>query len=119
MDRPDDSASKSEIMAACMAAVDDPKTLGRPASFASEADIDEFVATLEKPENGELTPDQWRMFRLVRGTYGQRQSGDVQMLRIKIPRVSSRRRSSRRSPMGERFSRGFIITTRRTSSSIS
>ena len=69
-----------------MAAVDDPKTLGRTRlSFASEADIDEFVATLEKFESGELTPDQWRVFRLVRGTYGQRQAGDVQMLRIKIP----------------------------------
>jgi hypothetical protein len=31
--------------------VDDPKTLGRTRlSFASEADIDEFVATLEKFE---------------------------------------------------------------------
>jgi hypothetical protein len=69
-----------------MAAVDDPKTLGRTRlSFASEADIDEFVTTLEKFESGDLTPDQWRVFRLVRGTYGQRQPGDVQMLRVKIP----------------------------------
>ncbi len=46
-------------------------------SFASEADIDEFVVTLEKYERGEMTPDQWRAFRLVRGTYGQRQSYDA------------------------------------------
>ena len=56
-----------------MAAVDDPKTLGRARlTFANEAEIDEFVATLERFERGEITPDQWRAYRLVRGTYGQR-----------------------------------------------
>jgi sulfite reductase beta subunit-like hemoprotein len=68
-----------------MAAIDDPKTLGRSRlSFATEGDVDEFVQTLEKFEQGELGPDQWRSFRLLRGTYGQRQDG-VQMIRIKIP----------------------------------
>jgi sulfite reductase (NADPH) hemoprotein beta-component len=60
-------------------------TLGRARlSFADAAEIDEFVRTLERYENGELGPDQWRAFRLVRGTYGQRQS-DASMLRVKIP----------------------------------
>ena len=69
-----------------MSVVDDPKTFGRARlSFASEADIDEFVTTLERYERGEMTPDQWRAFRLVRGTYGQRQADDAQMLRVKIP----------------------------------
>src|ERR1700752_2033479 len=98
-----------------MAAVADPKTLGRTRlSFASEADIDEFVATLEKFESGELTPDQWRMFRLVRGTYGQRQPGDVQMLRIKIPQgVLTAPQLEALAEVGEQFSRGFgHITTR-------
>ena len=98
-----------------MAAVDDPKTLGRTRlSFASEADIDEFVATLDKFERGELTPDQWRVFRLVRGTYGQRQSGDVQMLRVKIPQgVLTGPQLEALAEVGERFSRGFgHITTR-------
>jgi sulfite reductase (NADPH) hemoprotein beta-component len=98
-----------------MAAVDDPKTLGRTRlSFASEADVDEFVATLEKFENGELTPDQWRMFRLVRGTYGQRQPGDVQMLRVKIPQgVLNAAQLEALADVGEQFSRGFgHITTR-------
>ncbi|HKY23495.1 MAG TPA: nitrite/sulfite reductase [Vicinamibacterales bacterium] len=98
-----------------MAAVDDPKTLGRTRlSFASEADIDEFVATLEKFENGELNPDQWRMFRLVRGAYGQRQTGDVQMLRVKIPQgVITGPQLEVLAQVGERFSRGFgHITTR-------
>src|SRR6185295_10638897 len=98
-----------------MAVTDDPNTLGRTRlSFASEADIDEFVEVLEKFERGELTPDQWRVFRLVRGTYGQRQAGDVQMLRIKIPQgVLTQAQLEALAEVGERFSRGFgHITTR-------
>src|SRR5262245_59513729 len=53
-------------------------------SFAETADIDEFVETLERFERGEISAETWRKFRLVRGTYGQRQD-DVQMLRVKIP----------------------------------
>src|SRR5262245_18005636 len=98
-----------------MSAVDDPKTLGRTRlSFASEADIDEFVSTLERFESGELTPDQWRAFRLVRGTYGQRQPGDVQMLRVKIPQgILTAQQLEALAVVGERYSRGFgHITTR-------
>ena len=41
-----------------MSVVDDPKTFGRTRlSFASVADIDEFVATLDRFERGEITPD--------------------------------------------------------------
>ena len=69
-----------------MSVMDDPKTLGRARlSFADQHDIDEFIATLEKFERGEISPDEWRAFRLVRGTYGQRQDGDVDMLRVKVP----------------------------------
>ena len=68
-----------------MAAVDDARTLGRAnLNFAETADIDEFVDLLGKFESGEMAPDDWRRFRLTRGTYGQRQDG-VQMLRIKAP----------------------------------
>lgn len=98
-----------------MSAVDDPKTLGRTRlSFASEADIDEFVQTLERFERGELTPDQWRAFRLVRGTYGQRQLGDVQMMRIKIPQgILTAQQLEALADVGEQYSRGFgHITTR-------
>ena len=50
-----------------MSAIDDPKTLGRARlSFADQHDIDEFLATLEKFERGEIGPDKWRAFRLVR-----------------------------------------------------
>ena len=69
-----------------MTIVDDPTTFGRTRlSFADEAEIDDFVTTLERFERGEITPDQWRAYRLVRGTYGQRQAGDAQMIRVKIP----------------------------------
>src|SRR6202521_683256 len=98
-----------------MAVTDDPKTLGRTRlSFAGEADIDEFVSVLDKFERGELTPEQWRMFRLVRGTYGQRQPGDVQMLRVKVPQgVLNIAQLEALAEVGERFSRGFgHITTR-------
>src|SRR5881409_3715922 len=98
-----------------MSIVDDPKTFGRARlSFASEADIDEFVETLERYERGELTADQWRQFRLVRGTYGQRQTDDAQMLRVKIPQgVLSADQLQALADVAERHSRGFgHITTR-------
>ena len=91
------------------------KTFGRARlSFANEAEIDEFVATLEKYERGEITPDQWRVYRLVRGTYGQRQAEDAQMLRVKIPQgLLTADQLDVLAEIGERYSRGFgHITTR-------
>src|SRR3954453_9532494 len=83
-------------------------------SFASEADIDEFVATLEKYERGEMTPDQWRSFRLVRGTYGQRQAIDAQMLRVKVPQgVLTSDQLQALAEVGEKYSRRFGHTTTR------
>src|SRR5437667_8556463 len=98
-----------------MAPEQDLTTHGRARlSFASEADIDEFVSVLEKYERGEITPDQWRVFRLVRGTYGQRQAADAQMLRVKIPQgVLTVDQLAALADVGERYSRGFgHITTR-------
>src|SRR5437667_1094237 len=91
------------------------KTFGRARlSFADEAEIDAFVATLEKYERGEITPDQWRAYRLVRGTYGQRQAEDAQMLRVKIPQgLLTAEQLGALAEVGERYSRGFgHITTR-------
>jgi sulfite reductase (NADPH) hemoprotein beta-component len=91
------------------------KTFGRARlSFANEAEIDEFVATLEKYERGEITPDEWRVYRLVRGTYGQRQAEDAQMLRVKIPQgLLTADHLDALAQVGERYSRGFgHITTR-------
>jgi sulfite reductase (NADPH) hemoprotein beta-component len=90
-------------------------TLGRTRlSFADAGEIDEFVATLERYERGELTPDQWRAFRLVRGTYGQRQTSDAQMLRVKIPQgILAADQLQALADVGEAYSRGFgHITTR-------
>jgi sulfite reductase beta subunit-like hemoprotein len=98
-----------------MAAVDDPKTLGRARlSFANEAEIDEFAVTLERFERGEITSDQWRVFRLVRGTYGQRQAEDAQMIRVKIPQgMLTAEQLDVLAEVADQYSRGFgHITTR-------
>ena len=98
-----------------MAAIDDRNTLGRArVSFADEADIDEFVAMLGRFERGEISPDQWRAFRLVRGTYGQRQAEDAQMLRVKIPQgVLTPLQLTALADVADTYSRGFgHITTR-------
>jgi sulfite reductase (NADPH) hemoprotein beta-component len=90
-------------------------TFGRARlSFASEADIDEFADVLGKFERGEITPEQWRVFRLVRGTYGQRQADDAQMIRVKIPQgVLSADQLRALADVAEQYSRGFgHITTR-------
>jgi sulfite reductase (NADPH) hemoprotein beta-component len=97
-----------------MAAVDDQKTLGRARlDFASEHDIDEFVDVLGKYERGEISPEDWRRFRLVRGTYGQRQD-NVQMLRIKVPQgIATASQMRALAGVAARYSRGFChITTR-------
>jgi sulfite reductase (NADPH) hemoprotein beta-component len=97
-----------------MPAVEHLTTLGRTRlSFADEADIDEFVDTLERYERGDLTPDQWRAFRLVRGTYGQRQS-DASMLRVKIPQgILDGPQLLALAEVADQYSRGFgHITTR-------
>lgn len=60
-----------------------PLPVGR-LGFARHEDVDLFVQRLEAFENGELTPDQWRGFRLLNGVYGQRQDG-VYMVRAKLP----------------------------------
>jgi sulfite reductase beta subunit-like hemoprotein len=98
-----------------MSVIDDPKTFG-PArlSFADVQDIDEFVAMLNRFEHGEITPDEWRQFRLVRGTYGQRQTDDAQMVRVKIPQgVLAADQLQALADVGAHYSRGFgHITTR-------
>jgi sulfite reductase (NADPH) hemoprotein beta-component len=60
-----------------------PIAVGR-LGFARHEDVDLFVHKLEAFERGELTPDEWRSFRLLNGVYGQRQDG-VMMIRAKIP----------------------------------
>jgi sulfite reductase (NADPH) hemoprotein beta-component len=98
-----------------MAAIDQSTDTGRSRlSFADERDIDEFVDTLGKYERGEISAEDWRKFRLVRGTYGQRQPEAVHMLRVKIPQgivTSAQLRAL--AAVSTSYSRGFgHITTR-------
>ena len=98
-----------------MSAHDAAATFGRARlSFASEPDIDEFADVLAQFERGEITPEQWRVFRLVRGTYGQRQVDDAQMIRVKIPQgLLSGEQLNALADVAEQYSRGFgHITTR-------
>ena len=81
--------------------------------FSDPRDVDEFVATLEAFERGEIGPDQFRAFRLVRGIYGQRQQ-DAQMVRVKIPfgRLDEAGLVAL-ADVADRWSRGFgHVTTR-------
>jgi sulfite reductase (NADPH) hemoprotein beta-component len=90
-------------------------TLGRAnTGFASPAEIDTFVETLTRFERGEIDADAWRAFRLVAGTYGQRQDGDLSMLRAKIPQgVLTAEQLEAVAGVAEDYSRGFAhITTR-------
>ena len=82
--------------------------------FAREADVDRFVEMLAKFERGEIGPDEWRAFRLVHGAYGQRQEGDLSMLRVKIPQgILSAEATRAVAETCERWSRGFChLTTR-------
>jgi sulfite reductase (NADPH) hemoprotein beta-component len=97
-----------------MAAIDETKVVGRGGvNFADERDIDEFVNLLGKFERGEMAPDDWRRYRLTRGTYGQRQDG-VQMLRIKAPQgIVSSGQMRAFAEVATKYSRGFgHVTTR-------
>ena len=105
-----------------MAVADDSKALAQRGDttegrarldFADERDIDEFVDVLGKYERGEISPEAWRRFRLVRGTYGQRQD-NVQMMRIKIPQgIVSASQMRALAGVASRYSRGFChVTTR-------
>lgn len=83
-------------------------------SFADEGEIDAFVATLRRFESGELDADAWRAFRLVHGTYGQRQGGELSMLRVKVPQgVLDVAQLHALADVAETWSRGFgHVTTR-------
>jgi sulfite reductase beta subunit-like hemoprotein len=90
-------------------------TLGRATlGFAKLEEVDTFVETLGRFERGEIDADAWRAFRLVAGTYGQRQEGDLSMLRAKIPQgILTAGQLEVVADVAERLSRGFAhITTR-------
>ncbi|MBI5069603.1 MAG: nitrite/sulfite reductase [Deltaproteobacteria bacterium] len=83
-------------------------------SFADPADLARFVEQLGKLERGEIGPDEWRAFRLLHGTYGQRQEGDLHMLRVKVPEgLLTAPQLEALADVTERYGRGFgHVTTR-------
>jgi sulfite reductase (NADPH) hemoprotein beta-component len=83
------------------------------APFSDPADLDEFVVMLERFERGEIGAEAWRQFRLLHGTYGQRQA-EHHMQRVKIPQgVLSAAQLEAVAEVAEAHSRGFVhVTTR-------
>ena len=83
------------------------------APFSDRRDLDEFVETLGKFERGEITAEAWRQFRLLHGTYGQRQA-DAHMQRVKVPQgLLAASQLEALAEVAERYSRGFAhVTTR-------
>ena len=57
----------------------------RDISSELEADIAKFDTMLEAYLGGDLEEEQFRLFRLNNGIYGQRQGGHNQMVRVKAP----------------------------------
>ncbi len=55
-----------------------------PDSWADDQEIDTFDLFVKRFWSGEITPDEFKRFRLQHGVYGQRQEG-VHMVRVKIP----------------------------------
>ena len=53
-------------------------------SDAARKDIIELENKIKRFQNGEIEEDKFKLYRLTRGVYGQRQPG-VQMIRIKLP----------------------------------
>jgi sulfite reductase beta subunit-like hemoprotein len=84
-----------------------------PLKFSSPADIDDFIDHLRRFESGEMTSDEFKVFRLARGTYGQRQQ-NVNMIRVKIPQgVLAAAQVECLADICDEYSRGFgHITTR-------
>jgi len=59
--------------------------LQREIDPAQAADIEKFDRVLAGYLAGDIDEDVFRVFRLHNGIYGQRQGGDHQMVRVKIP----------------------------------
>ena len=85
-----------------------------PIPEAQQADIEKFETQLARYRSGELDPEVFRVYRLTNGIYGQRQGGENQMVRVKIPAgVLSPAQLDMLAHISENYSRGWgHITTR-------
>ncbi len=77
-------------------------------------DIAKFEEQLARYLDGDLAEDVFRVFRLTNGVYGQRQGGQIQMLRVKVPYGKlDPDQLDMLAHIGEAYSRGWgHITTR-------
>ncbi len=55
-----------------------------PETWADDSEIDTFDLFVKRFWRGEITPEEFKRFRLQHGVYGQRQEG-LHMVRVKIP----------------------------------
>jgi sulfite reductase beta subunit-like hemoprotein len=88
-----------------------PVPVGR-LGFARHEDVDVFARRLEAFERGEMTPDEWRSFRLLNGVYGQRQD-NVHMVRAKLPGgIATPAQLEALAEVGDKFanSKGHVTT---------
>ncbi|HET9554278.1 MAG TPA: nitrite/sulfite reductase, partial [Anaeromyxobacteraceae bacterium] len=84
------------------------KTARERGTFADPRDLDDFVTQLGRFERGEISAEEWRGYRLLQGTYSQRQVGDLHMLRTKLPQgVVTAAQLEALAEVSEAFSRGF------------
>ena len=112
------SANGAAAASANGAAVASPVSLADiptvPIPEAQQADIEKFEEQLARYRSGELDPEVFRVYRLTNGIYGQRQGGENQMVRVKIPAgVLSPAQLDMLAHISENYSRGWgHITTR-------
>lgn len=81
---------------------------------AIRADIEKFESLLATYLAGEMSDDEFRVFRLTNGIYGQRQGGTNQMIRVRMPYGTiTPDQLDMLAHISERYSRGWgHITTR-------
>ena len=81
---------------------------------AIKADIEKFRELLGRYLDGQMSDDEFRVFRLTNGIYGQRQGGTNQMIRVRMPYGTiTPDQLDMLAHIAERYSRGWgHITTR-------
>jgi len=84
-----------------------------PETWADDSEIDTFDVFVKRFWRGEITPEDFKRFRLQHGVYGQRQEG-FHMVRVKIPWGGlTARQLERLAELAEEGTRGVgHITTR-------
>jgi sulfite reductase beta subunit-like hemoprotein len=89
------------------------RIVSEPDSWANDDEIDTFDLFVRRFWKGEMTPEDFKRFRLQHGVYGQRQEG-VHMVRVKIPWGGlTGRQLERLAELAEETPRGLgHVTTR-------